>query len=416
MGLQMWRQQRIAIALGFVLGGICGMAVAQETAPPEADAAATPAGDAPTTESTYFDLRRSKDRLTQQLAERYFNLVKMQEWSSDKGTKIKAKYVAHSPDLKSVTLSMAKSSGGERVDREVPVARLSKTSQSRVKQIDIIQKKLDERIAAGAEGESDSAGADPADDPGAPMLDERGAEPAPRRPPTPPRRAVRPGREEQPVQPPAAPANPPPAAPPAEEDGGADPLGFGELPENPVPAGPPSIGVPFAATASPPGAAAPNRIKPNDKSAWRTDYEAFRKILTSNASREAPQADLAAIKELKAAADTLKKWEATGSVGDEARREIDKKFEAVGEFAWEATLTDADVSSGNWTERLNLPPLPAPLSIGFMLDPEREQGNWQRFQAGDRVRFVGRFIDVENENDIVAAIRFPDDAAATPVE
>jgi hypothetical protein len=51
------------------------------------------------------------------------------------------------------------------------------------------------------------------------------------------------------------------------------------------------------------------------------------------------------------------------------------------------------------------------LSIGFILDPDRPPGNWQRFKAGDRVKFVGRFID-SDLGDLTAAIRFPDEAAA----
>ncbi|MCI0332700.1 MAG: hypothetical protein L0228_05715 [Planctomycetes bacterium] len=146
--------------------------LAQEQVPPAADATGETAE-----ETSYFDLRRSKDRLTRQLAERYFNLVKLQEWSSDKGTKVKAKYVSHDADLKSVTLLVVKGVGAERTEKEfaVPVMRLNKTGQSRVRQIDTIRKKLDELLTTANQVE-DAEGL-PGGDPGAPMLDERGVEP-----------------------------------------------------------------------------------------------------------------------------------------------------------------------------------------------------------------------------------------------
>jgi hypothetical protein len=381
------------------------MAFAQEAAAP----VAAPA-EAPGTQSSYHDLRRSKDRTTRQWAERYFTLTKLQEWTSANGKKVKAKYVSHTPDLTSVRLSVAQ---GKEVN--VPVAKLDRSSQSRVKQIAATQRKLDELIAAGAKADSPQAGENPASDPGAPMVDERGAEPT-RRPAT--TRRPPPGRE---VGPAPARTNQPPAAANAApaEDSGDDPLGFGELPPNPAPQVPPAGAIPATLTGPPTitppgnGAAKGERIaKPKDKAGWRTDYAAFRALLEATASRESPQANWSAIKELQAAIDVVKKWEDFGSADETALREIAQKFAEVGEFTWEATLTDADVSSGDWTQRLNLPPLPAPLSIGFILDKDRDPGNWQQFKAGDRVKFIGRFIDVELGEDVLVAIRFP--AAAQP--
>lgn len=183
-----------------------------------------PAADGvPANEPKYFELRSSKDRLTQQFAERYYNLVKLQEWSSDKGTKIKAKYVSHAPDRTSVTISVVKGSGATRSEKEVvvPVERLSKTCQSRVKQIETIQKKLDELIAGGATGEPEQA--PPSGDPGAPMVDERGAEPRRRRPP-PSRAPATPDLQDRKAPPRVVSENS------TADDGEVDPLGFGELP------------------------------------------------------------------------------------------------------------------------------------------------------------------------------------------
>jgi hypothetical protein len=383
--------------------GIAHVAYTQEEQPPAAVTA-----DAATTPSTYLDLRRSKDRVTRLWAERYFTLTKLQEWGSAKGTKAKRKYVSHSPDLASVTLADAQGK-----QTEVQVAQLDKTCQSRVKQIAATQKKLDELLASGAKADPAQPGAEPGGDPGSPMVDERGVQPGPRRPQA-TRRPARPGREEPTQQPPAVERPSTPTETPPVDDGNPDPLGFGELPANPAAAFPPgtpgttaTVGVPLLGGEQP---ARTGNLKASGKEAWRSDYDAFRATLTSNASREAPQANWSAIKELQAAADVINKWEATGSVGEDAHREIAKMFGAVGEFTWEATLTDADVSTGDWTERLNLPPLPEPLAIGFILDKERPPGNWQQFNAGDRVKFVGRFIDIEDGTSIVAAIRFPGDA------
>jgi hypothetical protein len=392
--------------LAFAVVG--GIAVAQEEVPegPPAEAGS------PATETTYLDLRRSKDRTTRQWAERYFTLTKLQEWSSAKGKKVKAKYVSHTADLASVTLAVA---GGE--EATVPVAQLDKASQSRVKQIAATQKKLDELIAGGAKADAAQPGETPGSDPGAPMVDERGVQPPPRQRQPAVRRPARTVPDEPSAQPPATPDAPLATATAPADDGDPDPLGFGELPANASPSVP-NFGREFPATpttvALPPDGVAlrPKNPGAKDQAAWRTDYEAFQAALTANASREFHQADLAAIQELKAAADVINKWQDAGPENEDARREIAEKLTEAGEFNWESTLTAADVTSGDWTARLNLPPLPAPLSIVFMLDQENEPGNWQQFKAGDRVRFVGRFIDIRNGTDIVAAIRFPAEAAA----
>jgi hypothetical protein len=208
--------------------GIAPVAIAQEAPAPEGPPAEA---GSPATESTYYDLRRSRDRTTRQWAERYFTLTKLQEWSSAKGKKVKAKYVSHAPDLASVTLALAQ---GKEVT--VPVAQLDKTSQSRVKQIAVTQKKLDELIAGGAEGEAGQPGETPAGDPGTPMVDDRGAQPPPRRPST-ARRPAQPAREVSATQTPASPDTAPTGDATTADDGNPDPLGFGEIAQS----GPPVI-------------------------------------------------------------------------------------------------------------------------------------------------------------------------------
>jgi hypothetical protein len=171
-------------------------------------------------ETTYFELRRSNDRPTKIIADRYFNLVKLQEWSDLSGkSKVTAKYVDHDPDLKWVKLQAVRGRGADRVVKEitVPVEKLSKTCQSRVRQINALQKKLDELAAAANEEDAAAAG-----DPGAPMVDERGVEPefAGRRG----ERFAEPIETE--VPPPSSPPVEPNAAPAEFE---VDPLGFAEV-------------------------------------------------------------------------------------------------------------------------------------------------------------------------------------------
>src|SRR5688572_15411918 len=127
----------LRLLVGFVIAAIACPLVAQETA------AAT---DEPTSEElTYFDLRRSRDHATKQFADRYFNLVKPQEWTSLNGkSKIIAKYVEHDPDLAWVKLATFRGAGANRTTREVTVevAKLNKTCQSRVRQISVLQAKM----------------------------------------------------------------------------------------------------------------------------------------------------------------------------------------------------------------------------------------------------------------------------------
>jgi hypothetical protein len=378
----------------------------------DAQVPAATGGTAPPAEASYYELRRSQNRQTRQLAERYHNLVKLQEWSSDKGTTIKAKYVSHKPDLKSVTLAVVKGYGAQRVEtqRAVPVERLSKTCQSRVRQIAAVQKKLDEIVKAAP---TDVA---PAQAPGAEHAGVEqgvGAE-----------RGVAP--PEQPTQ--IETTRPTPDLPdgiaprgaqssPIEDDGNADPLGFAELPQNSNPTtSTASFIVPPSSVANPASlqdAAAPDRQSPQHDVKWRTDYDAFRANFRVDPSNPLSPVDFGSLKALKEAVDEVQRREATGSVSKEEQRDFAKKFAAVGEFVWEATLADGDSATTDWTERLNLPPLPEPLTITFHV-AESELPKWQQLKAGDRVRFAGRFVDVEAGSDLIAEIRLFTGAGLPP--
>jgi hypothetical protein len=171
----------------------------------------------PGVDKFYWDLSHSEDRVTKSLAERYINTIRAQEWSDLSGKfKTIARYVRHEPDLSTVTIESGKGRGAERVMKEVtvPVDKLSKTCQSRVRQIDAMQKKLKE-LAASNPDENGAIGS--------PMTDERGADPAAANLAV---SEVPPGTESQS----ATPEPDPSASEP-------DPLGFAELPE-PPPAGP----------------------------------------------------------------------------------------------------------------------------------------------------------------------------------
>ncbi len=170
----------------------------------------------PGVDKKYWDLTQSKDLKTKAWAERYVNLVKTQEWGTASGKSPVAHYISHDPDLKHVKLGVMQGTGKDRAVKEynVDVASLNKVSQARVKQIDTLQKKLDELAAsANAPGTGGQQG------PGA-MAEAPG-----------PNRPLPPGPGESP---------PPPAGPPPDpSESEPDPLGFAELPPTAPPQPPP---------------------------------------------------------------------------------------------------------------------------------------------------------------------------------
>jgi hypothetical protein len=198
----------------------CGSARAQEV--PGADPNA-PAPPPPGVDKYYWDLAQSKDpkdRLVKSHAERYLNLVKVQEWSDLSGKfRTIARYVKHDPNLTTVTIESVKGRGAERTTKEVtvPVDKLSKNCQSRVKQIDTMQKKIKE-MAPPKPGENGVLAGVPGEVPGGELASAPGPEGGPSAPMP---------------QPPTAPEPDPSASEP-------DPLGFAEVELTPpVPPGPP---------------------------------------------------------------------------------------------------------------------------------------------------------------------------------
>jgi hypothetical protein len=159
MNLQPWLRLLAAVTLI----AVAPMAHAQEGIPGTEQPKSS--GD------PYVDLSKSKDpqqRTNALLAQRYLNLVRLQEWTSASGkSKVSARYVAHDPNMKWVKLAAVTGSGKSRVVKEVQVdmAKLNKACQSRVNQIALLRNKLDEVIAKGPDGT------------GSPMIDEQGIDP-----------------------------------------------------------------------------------------------------------------------------------------------------------------------------------------------------------------------------------------------
>lgn len=215
------------VLIGLLLGTASFAVRAQELAPGSEPAAPLPPG----VDRFYQELAKSEDRVLKSMAERYINLVKLQEWSDLSGKfRTVAHYVKHDPSITKVTIAIARGKGAERTfeQREISVDKLSKTCQSRVKQIDAMQKKIKEAAAklaaSGANGLPGGLGA--------PMTDERGAEPGIPLPQGGPQPLNAP-----PTAPSAEPVAPVPA-PSTEPDPSAtepDPLGFAEVQLPPVP-------------------------------------------------------------------------------------------------------------------------------------------------------------------------------------
>jgi hypothetical protein len=139
--------------------------------------------------------------------------------------------------------------------------------------------------------------------------------------------------------------------------------------------------------------------KLTDAQPWRTSFDAFRANLNPTRTDSGWQlnwGDLAALRD-----------------AHDSRAPSPELLDAIGEFAWEATLSTQPDGQIDWAKSLGLA-LPEPYHLVCQLDGERGAGQWRRFFPGDRVKFAGRFIGFEGEAGIRVAIRFPDDTPAAP--
>jgi hypothetical protein len=386
----------------FAMAAIACPLVAQETAPSTEEAT-----DA---ELTYFDLRRSKDHATKQFADRYFSLVKPQEWTSLNGkSKINAKYVAHDPNLAWVKLATIRGTGATRTTREVTVevAKLNKTCQSRVKQISVLQAKLDELVVEEKKREEESenesrGGYGDAGGRGEEMAGERG------------------GRNDEYGESEAA----VPTSTESERDsyGAAseaavpdgsddpDPLGFSDLAselaaapavENPglSAGGPPAT--PSAAGSGPAGA---DRDSGSiDQTQWRTNYAAFRaNVTTSQGAGGALIVDwgeLADLRQMNETAETTLR-----DRSDPYRSGISEIADRIGEVQWAGAFAGlGELVEGKQEVKFNLPPISPPLKLRFFVY-ESEASSWSALRPGEQVRFAGRF-DIRQPLEIELIIR-----------
>ena len=363
----------------------------------------------PATGDRYLDLRQSPDRTLQRYADRYFNLVKLQEWTSaNNKSKIMAKYVAHSPDLKQVTLAAVKGSGATRVVREitVDVAKLSKTCQSRVRQISVVQTKLDELAAAATEADENQGfqgGEAEYAQRGAPMIDERGAEPAP---------GMRSRREaislDQGAESAAGPVRVVSSISSAES-ADPDPLGFAEIAnEAPVGVGQEGMRLAIPAFGAPPGSG-PQASGPADRSQWATSYAAFRANFTQVPDDRSGQLniDWGELQPLQAANEQA--MTAAELRNGASRQQVIDAAAQLGEVHWEAGFLGArENAEGEHEPQFTLPSLPEPLTIRFVLEQRESPEAWNRLSPGQPVKFVGRF-DILQPNEITVRVRMAAD-------
>jgi hypothetical protein len=100
-------------------------------------------------ERSWRDLRGSDDVKSKLMAERWYGVIKQQDWSDKSGKfKTSAKYLAHDPKLAWVKLRVIQGAGAKRVvkDVQIPLEKLSPACQSRVRTISVLTEKMAEAI------------------------------------------------------------------------------------------------------------------------------------------------------------------------------------------------------------------------------------------------------------------------------
>ena len=383
--------------VGVILGDV---AVGQEQLPSAPPPSST--GD------RYLDLRQSEDRVTQRYAERYYNLVKLQAWTSANNTStVNAKYVDHDPDLKWVKLATVRGSGQSRVVKEVtvPVDKLNKSCQSRVRQIVALQTKLDE---LAAEAKEDPAGGEAGygeygrgrGEYGAPMVDERGEQPAAAYGAESP--DAESGRyNSQPAAPPAGPPTP------VIDPNDPDPLGFAEVANQTAAVSPVQFRDDRNPGFLPPGGDGFPTAGAADRTQWASSYAAFQANFTVNQSEEGePTVEWGELSELRELNE-----EAIQNLADEQRdpyrQRSNEIVQRLDEVRWSAVFTGLQpVRYGGQEVRFRLPPLPAPLKIQFLADPETLP-SWTELPPNQPVQFIGK-LDIVKPHAIIVRVRRAD--------
>jgi hypothetical protein len=386
-------------------------------------AADAPPSTATDAEKSYLAVRNSKDPKTQLLAERWYKLIELREWSDASGKfKASAKYVEQDEKRGTVKLRVVKGTGKDQVvtDKTVVVDKLSKECQSRVKQIAFLTDKVDEAGKAEAEkATKPKEGADAMMGPPAPQA-ERSAH-SPREShsrPSPKDRKVEANGDVTPKADPAGETQAPQTAAAADAASPAS----AAIPPLPGVTGPGADAreiVPPTAAASPSATVSrphgnPDAVQPAnlpDQAPWRTSFDAFRRNLTPTRTENGWQLNWGELEGLKQAYD-----QATAVATDARGRDLTSatgSLDSLGEFTWEGALTQQPDEQTDWSKALGLT-LPEPFRLICQLDSERGPGNWRRFFPGDQVKFIGRFVGFEGDGGIRIAIRFPDDVLAEP--
>jgi hypothetical protein len=375
-----------------------------------ADAVVPTATDA---DKSYLALRNSKDTKTQLLAERWYGLVKLREWSDATGQfKTDAKYVEQDEKQGTVKLRVIKGFGHDQIvkDKTIAVDKLSKECQARVKQIAFLTTKVDD--AAKAEAEKAAKPKDGQDAMAGTTAGMMGEQPGAERDPRATRGAK--GRAKATSDMADHPRDEAPAdargvqtAPPAES---AAPLPAAMAPLPVVDAAPPPATPADSSAAANDPRARPRPVRPAnlpDQQPWRTSFDAFRANVVPARTDNGWQISWGELTALQQAHDQAVPPTQYARGGEPPPA---PSLDSLGEVAWEVALSEQPDVQTDWSKALGLT-LPEPCRIICELDNERGPGEWRRFFPGDRVKIIGRFTGFEGDGGIHLAIRFPDEVS-----
>ncbi|HVT29170.1 MAG TPA: hypothetical protein VHE81_14235 [Lacipirellulaceae bacterium] len=341
----------------------------------------------------YKELTHSTDSHIRSLAERYVFLTRLREWDTASGKSVLAQYVSHESDLSRVKLAVPKGTGQERTYKEydVELEKLSKVAQARVKQIDALQKKLDELSSAGTkQGNSPGGQSGPgisAEAPGNSRVAEG-----------PGAATLQPGAPERPEA-----RGPDPSA------SEPDPLGFAELTPvaAPVVAGPGAAPLPPSAGSVVPKALPP--AGPVDRTQWRTNIAAFvANISVSTDPTGNPTVNWGELRELREMNDlAMARQTPVGrSTTTDSTDAISKR---LGEVHWHLILEKVEPAPGGMVNiQFRSPELPKPVELHIALDDGADSRKWATIAPGTSVNVNGRLII--NEPNVITAKVKPADA------
>lgn len=375
-------------------------------------------------ERKYTDLAKSKDAKIKGFSERILNLVKFQEWGTASGKSPIARYIGHDADMSHIKLEVSQGSGKDRTTKEynVEVDKLNKLSQSRVKQISTLEKRIDELVAAsGDKGTASGAGPSGA----APEMHNAGRRNNRRNDAA----AAGPGNAPIAEAPPSQPAQPQPPQPdPSASE--PDPLGFAELPPVSPPAGSgvntgpltpgPSAGPPqnpgpsSGPPPTPAPVATPNAGEAGSAGAtgkqWRNDIGAFAASITAGTDPNGkPIIHWGELKELGQMNDLVAAQRAPGATPTSPEGETPATISnRLGDMHWQLTAEKVEAAPGGLVNvEFRTVDLPKPLQIHFAVDDSDDLQKWAKIPAGTAVNVIAR-LTITEPNKIVAKVKLAD--------